>query len=157
MPALSEPLSYQAHELLLALVGGAHVLEQSGELGASVRRQQKRVPRLAQELDEVAVVARADVRQTRVGGVGVSGHGGLQQGFERRPLIAEGFGRPPLGVRRRQARRRHGAAPQNVRQHGGALHVLHQQRHHVRELRLAQRVAQRTRPVDVVDGRMGVL
>lgn len=51
----------------------------------------------------------------------------------------------------------HGTASQDVRQNGCTLHILHQQRYHVGELRLPQGVAQGTGPVDIIDCRMGVL
>lgn len=55
------------------------------------------------------------------------------------------------------AGRRHRTPAQDVGQHGGALHVLYQQRDHGGQLVFAQRMAQRAGPVYVVDGRMGVL
>lgn len=55
------------------------------------------------------------------------------------------------------AGRRHGTPAQDVGQHGGALHVLHQQRDHGGQLVFAQGVAQCAGPVYVVDSRMGVL
>lgn len=55
------------------------------------------------------------------------------------------------------ARRRHRTPAQYVGQHGGALHVLDQQRDHGGQFVFAQRVAERARPVYVVDGRMRVL
>ena len=75
-------------------------------------------------------------------------------------VVREGFGAAALGVGRTgrsDAGRRDGAAAQHVRQHRGALDVLDEQRDHGAQLRLAQRVAQRARPVDVVDGRVRVL
>jgi len=105
--------------------------------------QHERVAGLAQELDEVAVVAGGDVREARVGGVDVGGHGGVQQLPKRRPLVRQGLHRAAaapaaaaaaavvvvvvmvvmvvvvLAVRRRlwarHARRCHGAPPQDVR------------------------------------------
>jgi hypothetical protein len=182
--ASPEPLLHQEHELLLALVGDLHVVDELRELRVAVVRQEKSLARLAEELDEVAVVARADVRQARVRRVDVGRDGGVQQLLQRRPVVAQRLEAAPLALvvvaaarrrvvvvvaaaqqpaqvgaraRRDAARRRHRAPPQNVRQHRGAQHVLHHQRHHARQLRLAQRVAQRARPVDVVDGGMRIL
>lgn len=55
------------------------------------------------------------------------------------------------------AGRCHRTSAQYVGQHGGALHVLHQQRDHGGQFVFTQRVAERAGPVYVVDGRMGVL
>lgn len=110
----------------------------------------------------------------RMRGIDVRSYRGLQQLPQRRPVVRQRLdtptraSSPPMRVgvlppvKRRRMRatdpgRRHAAPPQNIRQHGGALHVLHQQRYHIGQLRLAQRVAQRARPMDVVDGRMRVL
>lgn len=60
-------------------------------------------------------------------------------------------------MRASHARRRHGTPAQYVGQHGGTLHVLHQQRDHGGQFVFAQRVAERAGPVDVVDRRMSVL
>lgn len=62
-----------------------------------------------------------------------------------------------MGVKVVHAVRRNATAAQNVRQHGGTLDVLDHQRNHLGQFGLAERVRQRTGPVDVVDGRMGVL
>jgi len=55
------------------------------------------------------------------------------------------------------AGRRHRTPAQDVGQHGGALHVLHQQWDHGGQLVFAQRVAQCAGPMYVVDGWMSVL
>ena len=49
------------------------------------------------------------------------------------------------------------AATKDVGEDGGALDVLDHERDHGRELVLAEGVAERARPVDVIDGRVGVL
>jgi len=54
-----------------------------------VVRQHERVARLAQELDEVRVVARRYVRQPRVCGVDVRCDGRLQQDAERGPFVGQ--------------------------------------------------------------------
>lgn len=59
----SEAFAHQHHELLLALVDLLEVVYELGELDVSVLRQQEGLARLAEELDELAVVARADVRE----------------------------------------------------------------------------------------------
>jgi len=53
--------------------------------------QHERVARLAQELDEVGVVARRYVRQPRVRGVDVRGDGRLQQDAKRGPFVRQTF------------------------------------------------------------------
>jgi len=53
--------------------------------------------------------------------------------------------------------RRHGTSPQNIGQYGGALDILNHQRQHGGQLRLAQGVGQCACPMDVIDGRVGVL
>lgn len=55
------------------------------------------------------------------------------------------------------ARSRDGATSEDVRQDGGALDIFDQQGNHGAQFRLAQRVTQRARPVNVVDGRVRVL
>ena len=84
MPPLSascpsaETLPHQEHELLLALVGLFEVLQKLGELQVSIGRQQESLASFAQELDEVAVVTWADVRQARVAGGDVGCHSRVQ-------------------------------------------------------------------------------
>lgn len=126
-------------------------------------RQEKGLARLAEELDEIAVVPRADVREPRVRRVNVGRDGRVQQLLQRRPVVAQRLEAAPLALvvvaasgrrvvvvvaaaqqaaqlgasaRRDGARRGHRAAAQDVRQHGGAQHVLHHQRHHAGQLRL---------------------
>jgi len=157
---LSETLLDEEHELLLALVGHFHVFDELSELQRSVVRQQERFARFGQKVDEVAVVARADVRQTRVGRVHVGRYRRVQQRFQRSLVVGKRFGAAPLGVGGTggsDTGRRHGTASQDVRQDGGALDVLHQQRDDGAQLGFAQRVAQGARPVNVGDGRMSVL
>ena len=81
---LAEALFDEEHELLLALVGDLHVLDELRELDGAVVGQQEGLARLGQKVDEVAVVARADVRQPRVRRVDVGGDGRVQQRLQRR-------------------------------------------------------------------------
>jgi len=60
-------------------------------------RQHERVARLAQELDEVGVVARRYVSQPRVRRVDVRGDGRLQQDAERSPFVRQAFHHPAPG------------------------------------------------------------
>lgn len=144
-------------------------------------RQLERFVRLSQELDEVAVVPRRNVHQPRMRRADVRLHGRLEQRLQRRPIqrqvlhvaarhdvaaavavmvmvvVVVVMVLRQVAARVRDARRRHRAPPQNVRQHGRALHVLRDQRYHLAQLFHAQRVAQAARPVNVVDGRMRVL
>lgn len=53
--------------------------------------------------------------------------------------------------------RRDAAPSQNIRQNSGALHILNHQRNHNGQLRLAQRMGQCTRPVDIIDSWMRIL
>ena len=73
--------------------------------------------------------------------------------WEGLDATAFGFGRTGGG----NAGRRDSATSQDVRQDGGALHVLDQEWNHGTELRFAQRMTQGARPMDVVDGRVSVL
>lgn len=75
--------------------------------------------------------------------------------FDSKPILT-GIGRRQR-VGTSHARRRHRTPAQYVGQHGGALHVLDQQRDHRGQFVFAQRVAERASPVYVVNGRMGVL
>mgnify|MGYP005984359571 FL=1 len=107
-------------------------------------------------------------------GVDVGGEGRLQQRALRRPVVRlrldagraaatpVGVGMVLAGLERRRVRARdagggHATPPQDVGQHGGALHVLHQKRDHVGQFGLPQGVAEGARPVDVVYCWMGVL
>lgn len=168
----AEPLLHQKHQLLLPLVRHLHVLDQLRELRVPVVRQHERVARLRQEVYEVAVVARRYVREPRVRRVDVRGDRGLQQLAQRRLVVGQRLDRRRADagavrvvlarverrrVRAGDARRRHAAAAQDVREDGGALHVLDQQGDHVGELGLAERVAEGAGPVDVVDRWMRVL
>lgn len=74
-----ESLLDQEHELLLALVGNLHVVDELRELRVAVVREEKGLARLAEELDEITVVPGADVRQPRVRRVDVGRDGGIQQ------------------------------------------------------------------------------
>ena len=64
--ALAEALLHEEHELLLALVRHLHVLDELRELERPVLSQSERLAGLRQEIDKVAVMARTDVRQSRV-------------------------------------------------------------------------------------------
>lgn len=61
-PASAEALSDQHHQLLLALVDLLQVVYELGKLDVSVLSEQERLAGFAQELDEFAVVPRANVR-----------------------------------------------------------------------------------------------
>ncbi len=50
-----------------------------------------------------------------------------------------------------------GTSSKDIRQDGGALHVLDDQRDHGQQLILAERVAESAGPVNIVDRRMSVL
>jgi len=120
-------------------------------------RHQERLPGFTEELDELAVVARADVRQPRVRRVDVGPDRGVQQLPERSLVQRHQLPGVPAAVQRHHARRRQRAPPQYVRQDGGALHALHHQGDDRRQFVFAQRVAERARPQHVVDGRVRVL
>lgn len=51
----------------------------------------------------------------------------------------------------------HGASPEDVREHSGALDILHHEGEHRGQLGLAQGVGESAGPVDVVNGRVRVL
>ena len=124
---LAESLLDEEHELLLALVGDFHVFDELSKLQRSVVGQEEGFARFGQEVDEVAVVARADVGQPRVRRVDVGGDGRVQQRLQRRLVVRKRFGAAALGIRRTggsHARCGYGAASQHIRQHRGALDVL---------------------------------
>lgn len=77
-PLSTKSLSNKHHEFLLALVYLFQVVYELRELDVSVSRHQKRLSGFTEELDELAVVARADVRQPRVRGVDVGSDRGVQ-------------------------------------------------------------------------------
>lgn len=60
-PRSAKSLSNKHHEFLLALVYLFQVVYELCELDVSVMRHEKRLSGFAEELDELAVVARADV------------------------------------------------------------------------------------------------
>jgi len=154
----AKPLPHQHHEFLFALVDLFQVVYELGELDVSVVSHHERLPGFAQELDELAVVARADVREPRVRGVDVRPDGRVQQLPERRLVQGHQLPGVPAAVQRRHhARRGQRAPPQNVREHGGALHALDHQGDDGGQLVLPQRVAERAGPQHVVDGRVRVL
>ena len=62
-PRSSESLPDERHEFLLALVYLLQVVYELCELNVSIVRHQKRLSGFAEELDELAVVARTDVCQ----------------------------------------------------------------------------------------------
>lgn len=105
-PPSSESLSDERHELLLALVYLLQVVYKLGELNVSIGRHQEGLPGFAEELDEFAVVAWADVRQPRVCGVDVGADGGVQQLPEWSLVKRHQLGRVSATVERDQARRR---------------------------------------------------
>lgn len=75
----AEALSHQQHQLLLAFVDLFEVVDELGKLKVAILRQQEGLPGLAQKLNELSIVARADMRQARVCGVNVGIDGGIQQ------------------------------------------------------------------------------
>lgn len=77
-PLSTKSLSNEHHEFLLALVYLFQVVYELRELDVSVSRHQKRLSGFTEEFDELAVVARADVRQPRVRGVDVGSDRGVQ-------------------------------------------------------------------------------
>ena len=134
------------------------VVYELGELNVSVVRHHESLPGLPQELDELAVVPRADVCEPRVRGVDVGPDGCVQQLPERRLVQGHQLPRVPTAVQcRHHTRRGQRAPPQNVREHRGALHALHHQGDDGGELVFPQRVAERAGPQHVVDGRVRVL
>lgn len=68
----AKPFFHKEHEFLLSLVGEFHVLHQLRELSVAIMRKYERVARLAQEVDEVTVVAWRDMCESRVRCVDVS-------------------------------------------------------------------------------------
>lgn len=75
---LSETLLNEKHELLFPFVGHFHVLDELAELNRAILSQQERFTGLGQKVDEVTVVAWANVRQARVGCVNVGGDCSVQ-------------------------------------------------------------------------------
>ncbi len=75
-PKRSRP--HQHHEFFLALIDLFEVVYKLGELNVAVLGQKKGLACLTKELDELSVVARADVREAGVGGVDVRANGGVQ-------------------------------------------------------------------------------
>lgn len=57
----AKPFFHKEHEFLLPLVGEFHILNQLRELSVAIVREYECVARLAQEVDEVAVVAWRDM------------------------------------------------------------------------------------------------
>lgn len=78
VPPSTESLSNEHHEFLFALVYLFQVVYELCELDVSVVRHEKRLSGFTEELDELAVVARADVRQPRVRRVDVGPDRGVQ-------------------------------------------------------------------------------
>ena len=78
---LPEPLLDEEHELLLAFVGHFHVFYQLAELHQSVVGQQERLAGFSQKVDKVAVMAWANVRQSRVCRIDVGRNSRIQQRF----------------------------------------------------------------------------
>lgn len=77
-PQSTETFPYQHHEFLLALIDLFEVVYKLGELNVAVLGQKKGLACLTKELDELSVVARADVCEAGVGGVDVGADGGVQ-------------------------------------------------------------------------------
>jgi len=102
-------------------------------------------------------VPRADVRQPRVRGVDVRRDRGVQELPQRRLVCGHQLPRVPPPRDAGESGRRHGAPPQDVGQHRGAVHALHHQGDDGRQLVFTQRVAERAGPEHVVDGRVRVL
>lgn len=75
----AKPLPHQHHEFLFALVDLFQVVYELCELNVSVVSHHECLPGLAQELDELAVVAWTDVCEPRVCGVNVGPDGCVQQ------------------------------------------------------------------------------
>lgn len=123
----------------------------------SVVRKNESVACFTEEVDEIAVVSRGDVGETRMGRVNVRGYGGFQQLPQGRTVIGEGLHSsptptaaaaavmmvvmvvlPPVShvaapgwMGARDARGGHGAASQDVGQNCCTLNILHQQWDHV--------------------------
>lgn len=57
----AEALSHQQHQLLLAFVDLFEVVDELGKLQVTILGQQEGLPSLAQKLNELSIVARADV------------------------------------------------------------------------------------------------
>lgn len=77
-PLSTKSLSNEHHELLLALVDLFQVVYELCELDVSVVRHEERLSGFTEELDEFAVVTRADVRQPGVRRVDVGPNRGVQ-------------------------------------------------------------------------------
>lgn len=63
---LAEALAHEHHEFLFAFVYLFQVVYELCELNVSVVRHEESLSGFAEELDELAVVPRADVREPRV-------------------------------------------------------------------------------------------
>lgn len=59
----AKAFSHQQHQLLLAFVDLFEVVDELGKLQVAILRQQEGLPSLAQKLDKLSIVARADVCQ----------------------------------------------------------------------------------------------
>lgn len=59
----AKALSYQQHQLLLAFVDLFEVVDELGKLQVAILGQQEGLPSLAQKLNELSIVPRADVCQ----------------------------------------------------------------------------------------------
>lgn len=153
----TETFSHQHHQFLLALVDLLEVVYELGKLDVAVLGQEEGFSRLAEELYKLAIVAWADVGQPRVRGVDVGADGGVQQLPEGCLVRAHELARVAAPGDPGQARGGHGAAAQDVREYGGAVHAFDHERDEGGKLVLAQRVAQSAGPQDVVDGRVRVL
>lgn len=77
--SLAEALSHEHHEFLFAFVYLFQVVYELCELDVSVVRHEESLSGFAEELDELAVVPRADVREPRVRRVDVGPDRGVQE------------------------------------------------------------------------------
>ena len=124
----------------------------------SVGSEEERLARLAEEVNEVSVVARTDVREARVCRAHVRTDRRLEELAQRSLVVRQRLHGASLAVDGAgESRAAERAATQDVRQDGRTQDVLDKQRYDVGELVLAERVTQRARPVDVVDGGVRVL
>lgn len=90
-------------------------------------------------------------------GVDVCRDGGIQELPQWRFVRGHKLSRVPSPGNASKARRRHSTPPQDIRQHGGALHALDDQRDDGCKFVLTERVAEGAGPENVVNGRVSVL
>jgi hypothetical protein len=155
--SLTETFLDETDELLFALVSQLHVFDELAKLNGPVVGHHESVPGLQEEVDELGVVPRRNAAQPGVSRGDVGSHGRLQELAEGRRVAGEASGRRCHALGVEKARRRDRAPAEDVGQDGGAEDVFDDEGDHGGELVLAEGVAQGASPVDVVDGRMGVL